>query len=706
MKDANGNIKSRTGSDGTSYHAGLEEFAGGLKVPFTDGGWLQATETGFEIYNPTGDLVGGFYTDGSLINANISLDDGFTIPLTDGGSFVANSNGWGFYDSESNLVTGYFADGTSYHSGLETFAGGLEVPSSGGGNTTISPTGVTLYHPESNTTTTISGTTTQVSYLDSYLNEGSTEVDAEGVTTTFTDSFGETSSTELTAYGLKYTNEDGETIEIGPYGITIRDAEGNVMTNFSWNGSSYHAGLEEFAGGARFPNEDGGDLWIDGSGVRIYDELGYENLVIGNDGSVRVATNGGWATVDDNGISLLDGQGNVVTNFSPNGTSTHTGLETYNGGVFVSPNNASPQNGVPGTTLSGDEIRVTDGNNQTGAVITSGEGKLSNDAGESVTTTPKQIIVRIEDPEAPPSTEIPETKIEAGKIDITLEGRTTKIEGDFIESSHLRLLGKDPIGVPEPEPIINATNHLGDNALRLNQYGELSGMNLNYPNGQINNLNSQFIETDGIGAETGNFSKVNVNGAVGVDISLEVSGDTYFDGDVGIGTDSPIEALQVGIEGDGTAAIANDWLTFSDKNLKKDFERLTKAKEKVQQINAYFYYWKDGKDKSRQFGLIAQEVEAVLPEIVTTSKNGVKSIDYSKVSAILIEAFKEQQVEIDNLQKQINSFKQQADNYDTLKSENEQLSKEISEMRTMMKYIIDQMHSEPSGILKTENIHE
>jgi len=65
------------------------------------------------------------------------------------------------------------------------------------------------------------------------------------------------------------------------------------------------------------------------------------------------------------------------------------------------------------------------------------------------------------------------------------------------------------------------------------------------------------------------------------------------------------------------------------------------------------YEWKKRKDtkvqKGRQLGLIAQDVEKVVPEIVTTNTNGFKSVGYAYLAALLIEGMKEQQKQIDTL---------------------------------------------------------
>ncbi|MCO5251494.1 MAG: tail fiber domain-containing protein, partial [Candidatus Kapabacteria bacterium] len=172
---------------------------------------------------------------------------------------------------------------------------------------------------------------------------------------------------------------------------------------------------------------------------------------------------------------------------------------------------------------------------------------------------------------------------------------------------------------------------------------------------------------------------------------LYINTPTNFDESVGIGTDSPMELLQVGQIGDGTRAVANAWEEFSDINLKRDLIKLTNASLLLKNINAYYYFWKSGSDDKRQFGLIAQEVEEVLPEIVSTNVNGIKTLDYSKLSALLIEVVKEQQSSIKRLQNQIQYLNEKIKNLDDMNHQNMKLSDEIDEIKIMMKLLNKQI---------------
>ena len=92
--------------------------------------------------------------------------------------------------------------------------------------------------------------------------------------------------------------------------------------------------------------------------------------------------------------------------------------------------------------------------------------------------------------------------------------------------------------------------------------------------------------------------------------------------------------------------------TLSDENTKENIHTLEDAILKVMQMRGVSFQWKDNKNKS--IGVIAQEVEKVLPEIVNTNENGTKSISYDSIIGLLIEAIKEQQGSIVDMEKKIN----------------------------------------------------
>lgn len=87
----------------------------------------------------------------------------------------------------------------------------------------------------------------------------------------------------------------------------------------------------------------------------------------------------------------------------------------------------------------------------------------------------------------------------------------------------------------------------------------------------------------------------------------------------------------------------------SDINLKKNLLKIENALEKVEQISGYTYEFKED-DSKRHAGVIAQEIQGVLPEIVNKGNDGLLGVEYGNISALLIEAIKEQQKKINELE--------------------------------------------------------
>ncbi len=123
-------------------------------------------------------------------------------------------------------------------------------------------------------------------------------------------------------------------------------------------------------------------------------------------------------------------------------------------------------------------------------------------------------------------------------------------------------------------------------------------------------------------------------------------------GNVGIGTESPAYKLQV--EG---SINADEFLYDSDISLKENILPLEDSLYKLQQLKGISFNWK--KDGRESIGLIAQDVEKVLPQIVQTNNEGLKSVEYGNIVALLIEGMKEQQAEIESLQREIEELKSQ-----------------------------------------------
>jgi hypothetical protein len=100
----------------------------------------------------------------------------------------------------------------------------------------------------------------------------------------------------------------------------------------------------------------------------------------------------------------------------------------------------------------------------------------------------------------------------------------------------------------------------------------------------------------------------------------------------------------------GNYTATGDVTAYSDVKLKENIENIPDAINKVKQIRGVTFTRNDQEDKEkRHTGVIAQEVQEVLPEVITTDSEGIKAVAYGNMVGLLIEAIKEQQTQIDKL---------------------------------------------------------
>jgi len=141
---------------------------------------------------------------------------------------------------------------------------------------------------------------------------------------------------------------------------------------------------------------------------------------------------------------------------------------------------------------------------------------------------------------------------------------------------------------------------------------------------------------------------------------------------IGLGTASNVEFEDTQLDslGVGTAASSttgeiratNDVTAFysSDRSLKENIKNIENPLEKISQINGVTFDWTEdyikqhgGEDKyfvrKNDVGVIAQEIEKVLPQVVATRENGIKAVKYDRIVALLIESIKELKKEIEEL---------------------------------------------------------
>jgi hypothetical protein len=125
-------------------------------------------------------------------------------------------------------------------------------------------------------------------------------------------------------------------------------------------------------------------------------------------------------------------------------------------------------------------------------------------------------------------------------------------------------------------------------------------------------------------------------------------------GRVGIGTIS--HSYKLDVEGDIECTTLHE---TSDDRLKTNIQTLDNALDKVHRLHGVSFQWNDEAESvgaiagDKQIGVLASEVESVFPELVSTPENGYKSVDYTKLTAVLIQAIKELQAENQALKQEL-----------------------------------------------------
>lgn len=119
----------------------------------------------------------------------------------------------------------------------------------------------------------------------------------------------------------------------------------------------------------------------------------------------------------------------------------------------------------------------------------------------------------------------------------------------------------------------------------------------------------------------------------------------------------------------------------SDLKLKENVEKISSPLANVLKLNGIQFDYKDDisstntKSNGQRLGFVAQDVEKILPGIVKTMPDSTKAIAYTDLTALLVEAIKEQQIQIDALKKQVKN----KDNSGSLKSASTETSSETIE---------------------------
>ena len=130
-------------------------------------------------------------------------------------------------------------------------------------------------------------------------------------------------------------------------------------------------------------------------------------------------------------------------------------------------------------------------------------------------------------------------------------------------------------------------------------------------------------------------------------------------GNVSGSISSHLTMAQVSSSGDVVADGDVVAYNSSDRNLKDNIQVIKGSLDKIGDIRGVEFDWNDkspawARERGHDVGVVAQEVQKILPEIVVERKNGYLGVDYKRIVPLLIESIKELKEEVEELKKKVN----------------------------------------------------
>ena len=460
------------------------------------------------------------------------------------------------------------------------------------------------------------------------------------------------STAGTTAIGSSTTPFDNAYItSLSMSGPVTFSTSANIGSTSARAGIGYFTGLNtnNFTIGTQvFPSSDGTNgqqLFTDGSGALFWrDPVSDISNIFARGGTVSSNTtsvvNGiteTTFTIDigaGNGITVLDDTIAVnIGAFSTDDLSEGTTNKYYTDAQAQAALTFSDAGGLGSLTKSGGTVTYTGPSASDVRAQFSGANGVDIDAGGQITADASEInhdglnnfVANEHIDHTTVSITAGDGLTGGGAIDAT---RTINVVGGYgitANANDIELANSDVRGLFSPGTGISITAE-----------GEISNT------GVINDPDtSDFVTKAGSqtigGAKTFTAALVPSGGITMGTADMSYTNALLFSGPTGIvtlGTDGSINA-----DGDITA--------FSDKRLKEDIKPIENALQKVSELNGYTFK-KIGQDK-RLTGLIAQEVQQVLPEAVHENEDGMLSVAYGNTVSLLVEAIKELQAQVNDL---------------------------------------------------------
>lgn len=416
------------------------------------------------------------------------------------------------------------------------------------------------------------------------------------------------------------------------------------------------------------PEPDGDFLWVNtgNDGVPSFD------MILNGQGNLGLGTVPGASyRLDVNGTSRFIG------NMTVDGSINSTGAA---GGLVAQPRDGTGANWVM-YNPTGDNLRFWNTSNNDVAILDN-DGNLTLDGGLTTTSMSINNGTNFNPASNVNAALVPSGSFGGGLVfnDTNYAGVWTTTNGTELQFDVNGSAGGFGSGVGAmtlEQTQLNFDNkeaiRFSDNWLRLNQSSD-------FPNGVFTPGN---VRVDGLFTLANNTPTIYFQEKTAGQESFWIHNNAdrlYFLGDGGSGSGSwdanrPLVIHQgnVGIsevtpsynlDVSGNARITGSLYLTSDINKKENVSPLTNALDHVSKLQGVSYTWKaefqkdDEDSKKTQYGLIAQEVEAVYPEIVSEDNEGYKAVNYSALIGPMIEAIKELKAENEALSKRIEELEQ------------------------------------------------
>jgi hypothetical protein len=187
-----------------------------------------------------------------------------------------------------------------------------------------------------------------------------------------------------------------------------------------------------------------------------------------------------------------------------------------------------------------------------------------------------------------------------------------------------------------------ANNYNGGTSIMMSHYGT---------SGQIRNYGGDF----------------NLKGDIAYNMNLDNVVDIQL---------SPERNILLNPKNGGNVTVNNALVLTSDRRLKKEITPLELSVQRIQQLQGVSFKWKTNNQEN--IGLIAQDVEKIIPEVVVTDDKGYKAVAYQNLVALLIEGVKEQQKTIETQSATITKLSIELN---TVKEERVQTQKQVKQMQ-------------------------